>query len=92
MKNWILAIRPKTLFASLAPVLLGLAVAYTEIKTINYQIAFITALCALFLQIASNLANDYLDALKGVDSHARLGPTRVTSSGLIPASTMKNAC
>lgn len=91
MKNWILAIRPKTLFASLAPVLLGLAVAFTETKSINAQIAFVTALCALFLQISSNLANDYLDALKGVDNHARLGPTRVTSSGLIPASTMKNA-
>jgi len=91
MKNWILAIRPKTLFASLAPVVLGLAVAYVEIKAINGLIATLTILCALVLQIASNLANDYLDALRGVDNETRLGPTRVTSAGLISLSSMKNA-
>lgn len=91
MKNWILAIRPKTLFASLAPVLLGLAVAYVEMQTINVLVAVTTVACALVLQIASNLANDYLDALRGVDNETRLGPTRVTSTGLIPLSTMKNA-
>lgn len=91
MKNWILAIRPKTLFASLAPVVLGLAVAYVETKTLNGLIAGLTILCALVLQIASNLANDYLDALRGVDNDSRLGPTRVTSAGLISLSSMKNA-
>jgi 1,4-dihydroxy-2-naphthoate octaprenyltransferase len=91
MKNWLLAIRPKTLFASLAPVILGLAVAFVEMQTINKLIAVLTILCALVLQIASNLANDYLDALRGVDNDTRLGPTRVTSSGLIPLTTMKNA-
>lgn len=91
MKNWMLAIRPKTLFASQAPVVLGLAVAYVEIKSINVLIAVLTALCALVLQIASNLANDYLDAVRGVDNDSRLGPTRVTSSGLISLTSMKNA-
>lgn len=91
MKNWILAIRPKTLFASLAPVVLGLAVAYVETQTLNGLIAVLTILCALVLQIASNLANDYLDALRGVDNDTRLGPTRVTSAGLISLTSMKNA-
>ncbi|MEA9358204.1 1,4-dihydroxy-2-naphthoate polyprenyltransferase [Bacteriovorax sp. PP10] len=91
MKNWMLAIRPKTLFASLAPVVLGLAVAYVETQTLNGLIAVLTILCALVLQIASNLANDYLDALRGVDNETRLGPTRVTSSGLISLTSMKNA-
>lgn len=91
MKNWLLAIRPKTLFASLAPVILGLAVAYTETQTLNVLIAVLTVFCALTLQIASNLANDYLDALRGVDNETRLGPVRVTSSGLISLTTMKNA-
>lgn len=91
MKNWMLAIRPKTLFASQAPVVLGLAVAFVEIKSINVLIAVLTALCALVLQIASNLANDYLDAVRGVDNDTRLGPTRVTSSGLISLTSMKNA-
>jgi len=91
MKNWMLAIRPKTLLASQAPIVLGLAVAYVEIRHINVLIAILTALCALVLQIASNLANDYLDALRGVDNETRLGPTRVTSSGLISLTSMKNA-
>lgn len=91
MKNWMLAIRPKTLFASLAPVVLGLAVAYVETKSLNVVIAALTILCALVLQIASNLANDYLDAIRGVDNDTRLGPTRVTSSGLISLTSMKNA-
>ena len=91
MKNWMIAIRPKTLFASQAPVVLGLAVAYVELKNLNIIVAILTALCALTLQIASNLANDYLDAIRGVDNDNRLGPTRVTSSGLISASDMKHA-
>ena len=89
MKNWILAIRPKTLLASIAPVLLGLTVAYAETKSINFLAALFTLICALSLQIASNLANDYLDSNKGVDTKNRLGPIRVTSSGLIPAEKMK---
>lgn len=91
MKNWLLAIRPKTLFASLAPVILGLAVAFYETGKLNLLIALLTALCALFLQIASNLANDYLDAKHGVDNEDRLGPTRVTSSGLIEHTKVKKA-
>jgi 1,4-dihydroxy-2-naphthoate octaprenyltransferase len=92
MKNWILAIRPKTLFASVAPVILGLTAAwYTTGKETNWLIACLTILCAICLQIASNLANDYLDALKGVDTKERLGPVRVTSAGLIPHSQMRFA-
>ncbi|MBC7714252.1 MAG: 1,4-dihydroxy-2-naphthoate polyprenyltransferase [Rhizobacter sp.] len=91
MKNWMLAIRPKTLFASIAPVLLGLAIAYIENNHLNTLVAVLTLLCALVLQIASNLANDYLDAVRGVDNETRLGPTRVTSMGLISVSKMKNA-
>ncbi|MGZ3809859.1 MAG: 1,4-dihydroxy-2-naphthoate octaprenyltransferase, partial [Bacteriovorax sp.] len=51
----------------------------------------LTFLCALLMQIASNLANDYLDSLKGIDTETRLGPTRVTHAGLISASSMKKA-
>ena len=91
MKNWILAIRPKTLLASQAPIVLGLAVAFVEASHLNILIACLTAMCALVLQIANNLANDYLDAQRGVDNEARLGPIRVTSSGLISLKTMKNA-
>lgn len=91
MKYWILAIRPKTLLAGIAPVLLGLAIAYYETGIITITTAIITLVTTLFLQIASNLANDYLDAHRGVDSKSRLGPTRVTSSGLISSDKVRNA-
>jgi 1,4-dihydroxy-2-naphthoate octaprenyltransferase len=91
MKNWILAIRPKTLFASLAPVVLGTAIAYFQQGQIKPLVFVITLICALLLQIASNLANDYLDFAKGVDNEERLGPVRVTSAGLISSTKMKNA-
>lgn len=91
MNNWLLAIRPKTLFASIAPVILGLAVAFVHQSYLNGVVAFLTLICSLLMQIASNLANDYLDSLRGVDTEKRLGPTRVTHEGLISATAMKQA-
>jgi 1,4-dihydroxy-2-naphthoate octaprenyltransferase len=88
---WFLAIRPKTLFASVAPVVLGLSVAIFEQKTFQFLVAILTLLCALLMQIASNIANDYLDSQRGVDTEKRLGPTRVTQAGLISPQKMKNA-
>ncbi len=91
IKNWILATRPKTLFASISPVILGLSIAYFEQAQINTNVAILTLLCALLLQLASNIANDYLDAQKGIDTADRLGPLRVTQAGLIPSIQMKRA-
>ncbi len=88
---WILATRPKTLFASIAPVLLGLTLAYIHQNSLDPLVAFLTLFCALLMQVASNIANDYLDSLKGVDTEKRLGPTRVTHAGLISATQMRNA-
>ncbi len=80
---WVLAIRPKTLPAAVGPILVGTAVATRE-GGFDPAIALVALLVALLLQIASNLANDVLDFRKGADTQARLGPTRVTQSGLIP--------
>lgn len=88
---WILATRPKTLFASIAPVILGLSLSYVHQEHLDKIVALLTLLCALTMQIASNIANDYLDSLKGVDTEKRLGPTRVTHAGLISATQMRNA-
>lgn len=83
LSAWVLAIRPKTLPAAVGPILVGTAVAAHE-GGFEPGIALVALLVALLLQIASNLANDVLDFRKGADTHARLGPTRVTQSGLIP--------
>ncbi|SMF41270.1 1,4-dihydroxy-2-naphthoate prenyltransferase [Alteromonadaceae bacterium Bs31] len=81
LSNYLLAIRPKTLPASVSPVLLGTAA--VPLDSINWLLALCALGCALFLQIAVNLANDFFDARSGVDSEQRLGPTRVTHAGLV---------
>lgn len=91
MKNWILAIRPKTLFASISPVILGLALAYHYQHKIHPLISLLTILCTISLQVASNLANDYLDFQRGVDNIERMGPIRATQAKLISPTHMKLA-
>ncbi|MBI9046451.1 MAG: 1,4-dihydroxy-2-naphthoate polyprenyltransferase [Anaerolineaceae bacterium] len=82
IKKWMIAIRPKTLFAAAAPVLVGWGIA---IKAGSFPIdkAIAALLCALLLQIAANLANDVSDFQKGADTEERLGPQRVTQSKLM---------
>jgi 1,4-dihydroxy-2-naphthoate polyprenyltransferase len=78
-----MAARPRTLPAAVAPVLVGTAAAQLVSDDIRWG-AFIGALLgSILIQIGTNLANDYSDAQRGADSADRLGPVRVTSSGLI---------
>jgi 1,4-dihydroxy-2-naphthoate octaprenyltransferase len=87
MKAWVLASRPKTLFAAVAPVLLGSALAFSHSKG-NLPAAIAALFGAICIQIATNLANDYWDAKKGADTSDRLGPVRVTASGLLKPRTV----
>jgi 1,4-dihydroxy-2-naphthoate octaprenyltransferase len=89
-KNWWLAIRPKTLLASIGPILLGTALATSEVQ-IHLGIFFSALICAISLQISVNLANDLFDGLSGVDGEQRLGPIRAVQSGLISTSAIKLA-
>ena len=82
LKIWLLAIRPKTLPAATAPVIVGSAVAIMEDRFL-FLPAFAAMLGALLLQIGANLANDVFDFHRGADSESRLGPTRVTQAGLL---------
>ena len=80
---WLLAARPRTLPAAVAPVLVGTALAATE--GVFKPVTFLAALlAALFIQIGTNLSNDYSDARRGADTDDRLGPVRVTAGGLVP--------
>ncbi|MGW8192951.1 MAG: 1,4-dihydroxy-2-naphthoate polyprenyltransferase [Desulforhopalus sp.] len=87
---WLLAIRPKTLPAAVGPVAVGVAAAVAD-----GFFAFFPALgClagAMLLQIGVNLANDYFDYRNDIDSEERLGPVRVTQSGLISPAAVKTA-
>jgi len=83
MRLWLMAARPRTLPAAIAPVLVGTAAAVDHAHHIRVG-AFIAALVgSIFIQIGTNLANDYSDARRGADTADRLGPVRVTSSGLV---------
>jgi 1,4-dihydroxy-2-naphthoate octaprenyltransferase len=78
-----MAARPRTLPAAVAPVLVGTALAATE-GTFR-PLTFIAAMLgAVFIQIGTNLSNDYSDARRGADTEDRLGPVRVTAGGLVP--------
>ena len=84
----IMAIRPKTLGAAIAPVLMGAALAWGD-NAFHWISLVCCLLGALFIQIGTNLANDYFDFLKGADNEKRLGPVRVTQAGLAKPNTIK---
>ncbi|MFZ6028773.1 MAG: 1,4-dihydroxy-2-naphthoate polyprenyltransferase [Chloroflexota bacterium] len=81
LEVWKLAARPKTLPAAVAPVLVGMAVAW---KSGGFRLgpALACVLGALLIQIGANIANDYFDYFRGADAGERLGPLRVTQAGL----------
>ena len=79
-----MAARPRTLPAAIAPVLVGTAAAIEPHGDLRRVGAFIAALIgSIFIQIGTNLANDYSDAKRGADTVDRLGPVRVTAAGLV---------
>jgi 1,4-dihydroxy-2-naphthoate octaprenyltransferase len=79
-----MAARPRTLPAAIAPVLVGSAAAAYALRGGFDWALFAAALVgSVFIQIGTNLANDYSDARRGADTAERLGPVRVTSSGLV---------
>jgi 1,4-dihydroxy-2-naphthoate polyprenyltransferase len=78
-----MAARPRTLPAAVAPVLVGTAAAVLVSDRLRGG-AFVAALIgSVFIQIGTNLANDYSDARRGADDVDRLGPVRVTARGLV---------
>ncbi|MCU0505583.1 MAG: 1,4-dihydroxy-2-naphthoate polyprenyltransferase [Chloroflexi bacterium] len=78
---WWLAIRPNTLPAAIAPVLVGLGVALAG-RTFAPGPAIACLAVALLLQVAANLANDLADFRSGADAADRVGPVRVAARGL----------
>jgi 1,4-dihydroxy-2-naphthoate polyprenyltransferase len=83
VRIWLMAARPRTLPAAVAPVLVGTALAgYLHVF---HPLRFVAAMLgAVFIQVGTNLSNDYSDARRGADAEDRLGPVRVTAGGLVP--------
>lgn len=90
MKNWITAIRLRTLPLALASIGMGSFLAANN-QQFSLRIFVFCALTTIFLQILSNLANDYGDTVHGADSIDREGPKRAVQSGQISESAMRNA-
>jgi 1,4-dihydroxy-2-naphthoate octaprenyltransferase len=85
LRIWLMAARPRTLPAAIAPVLVGTALA--GFGHVFHPLRFLAALLgAVFIQVGTNLSNDYSDARRGADTEDRLGPVRVTAGGLVPPS------
>ena len=91
LRHWLLAIRPKTLSAAVVPVMIGSALAAHEPPGMLWWVFACALGGALLIQVATNLINDALDFERGADTAERLGPVRVTQSGLISAGTVKTA-
>ena len=86
--HWLTAVRPATLSAAVTPVLVGAAVAGAEDR-FRPLVFVATVAAAVLIQIGTNLANDLFDFERGADTSERLGPQRVTQSGLIAAEQVR---
>ncbi len=87
---WILAARPPTLWAAVAPVLIGSALAHRD--AVFRWDAFVATLAgAVLIQIGVNYANDYSDGVRGTDSPQRIGPQRAVASQLVTPRQMRRA-
>lgn len=83
LKSILLAARPKTLPAAIVPVWAGCVLAWKITGTFHLGLALATLTGAIAIQIATNFFNDAIDHEKGADTEKRLGPKRVTASGLM---------
>ncbi|GAA3703137.1 1,4-dihydroxy-2-naphthoate polyprenyltransferase [Zhihengliuella alba] len=88
--QWIAGARLRTLPMAVAPVLVGTAAAYEVDEQLHWERALLAAFVALLLQIGVNYANDYSDGIRGTDDQ-RVGPLRLTASGLVPPQRVKAA-
>ncbi|MBK6713187.1 MAG: 1,4-dihydroxy-2-naphthoate polyprenyltransferase [Chloroflexi bacterium] len=87
---WIAAMRPRTLPLAVASSILGGFLAAAD-GLFNWLVTLLCVITAVFLQILSNLANDYGDSVHGADHVERAGPKRAVQSGLITSAQMKRA-
>src|SRR5271154_1412023 len=83
IKPWVIAARPKTLTAGLIPVLAATTLAFVDKGSVNWLLVLCALFTSFFIQIGTNLTNDALDFKRGADTPDRLGPLRMTQSGML---------
>jgi 1,4-dihydroxy-2-naphthoate octaprenyltransferase len=93
LSSWIMAARPRTLSLSMTPVVVGTALAWATDRNINVLAVVAALIASMFIQLGTNMHNDAADSERGGDGPDRVGPPRVTASGLLAGSTVKHgAC
>jgi len=90
ISNWINAFRLRTLPLAFSCIIMGSGLAFGD-GQFNLTVFVLALITTLFLQILSNLANDYGDFVKGTDNNNRVGPDRTLQSGLITKDEMVKA-
>jgi len=84
-----MASRPRTLTISATPVMVGTALAWAAHGRVHWTAALAALAASALIQIGTNIHNDAADFERGGDGPDRIGPARVTSSGLLPAGSVK---
>lgn len=90
VRDWVSAVRPRTLSVSIIPVIVGSAAAATE-GLFRFLPAAAVLAAAVLIQIGTNLANDLFDFAKGADGEDRIGPKRVLQEGRVTKNQMRSA-
>jgi len=90
LRLWLAGARPRTLGAAVAPVVVGTAAGSSAAGQLLVGRAALALVVALALQVGVNYANDYSDGVRGTDTN-RVGPLRLTASGLVPAAAVRRA-
>lgn len=89
-KSWLHAFRLRTLPLALSSIIIGSALSFFD-DSFKLGVCILAAVTTTLLQILSNLANDYGDAVVGTDNKDRLGPQRTVQSGAISKKQMLHA-
>ncbi|MAV64507.1 MAG: hypothetical protein CBD97_01530 [Pelagibacteraceae bacterium TMED237] len=87
---WIIAARPKTLFAICSPIIVALTLSDIIYNQVNWSVVTLTVFSAALLQIGSNYANDAYDFINGADKINRVGPKRMAQEGVLEPNTILN--
>jgi 1,4-dihydroxy-2-naphthoate polyprenyltransferase len=88
LSSWIMAARPRTLTISVTPVIVGAALAWAAERRIHWLAVLAALIGSVFIQLGTNIHNDAADFERGGDGPDRIGPPRVTASGLLSATTV----
>lgn len=88
---WLMGMRPRTLTMAAVPIIVGSALAWAGGAAPAWITFGVTLLCGVLIQVGTNLFNDANDGERGADGPDRIGPRRITGSGLAQPKQVRRA-